>query len=243
MYLGDHRSLRNAKTPADYEFHKRGNFESVKPYRNFVPTEFVSSMADALRSNSRWLPNAASSHDDALREFVCRNTIAHIAIFEWYCTVKSTTLDPTYGVRVPVGTRRYLAEQQKALWRVKKQIIPGMLRKMIAESGSRSELRDKILEACVNSVYDPIREKIAEAWALYGVMESGKLLAELEMDIALEISARKLGPSVSSSAFSPMMGPYQKALKMLVIEGAGANEGMPDCSFVLPELAHSRNRR
>ena len=244
MYLGNRPSLTKANAPDEYEFQERGNFEPVKPYRTFVPVEFVTSMRDTLRLQSRWLPNAVSAHDDSLLEFVCRNTIAHIAIFEWYCTVKSTTLDTTYGARMPVGTRRYLAERQKALWRVKKQIIPGMLRKMILESGHRSELRGKIFEACVNPVYDPIRDKIAEALALYGVMESGTLLAELETDIALEINARKLGPTVSSSAFSPLMGPYQKALKMLVIEGgAGPGQGMPDCSFVLPELADGRSRR
>ncbi|HLY62545.1 MAG TPA: hypothetical protein VKV95_17525 [Terriglobia bacterium] len=157
--LGDDSSLSLPKqNPLDYKF--RREFFPDEKLQAAVPQEYVSAM---LHSAS--LP--ANVCQEAMREFISRDVVAHIVIYRWY--QKATiSLEGSTLAHLPHATRASLrATKPKDLeGTIKKLIMPAVMLRILKRSWNRQEVLKAILnEACDNS-YASFKAKLAETFDL-----------------------------------------------------------------------------
>ncbi len=87
----------------------------------------------------------------------------------------------------------------------------------------------------MDSIYQPLREKLAAALCLSEQQENSIELDSLVADIEREIAAWK-NPETKRLVLSASGGRYEKAVKMLVMRGAGSPTDLVDYAKVFPEL-------
>jgi hypothetical protein len=235
QYLGNDDSLKAPNAGAGYVFVGRGNFRRDEPLQNAVPTEYTRTILEEIRSKARSHEGVKIAHDDALREFTSRNVLAHVGIYHWYCRLGEKALSTKTGARIPHATRHSFPSVQRALWKTRNLVTPGLLKRMIEGSESRDEVRDKLIEASMDTTYQPVREKLASAWCLLEQEGERQELDNLVRDIEREMRAWE-NPQTRHMVFSPGGSPYQQAIKMLVWRSGGPTIEPPDCSKVFPEL-------
>ena len=220
LYLGSDKSLTRANAGPEYTFEGRGNFERFPALQALVPQPYIEQVVATVRKHLNHIPNVSSAHDDAIREFVCRNAVAHIGIYRWYSKVGETALDSLKGVRIPHATRQSLPSVEISLWKIREIATPGLLERMIAASTCREDLLYRLIEASQDTIYDALREKLASAcqlWRLGHRNELDKICAEIEV----EIHARKISPGEIVVASGNEREAYKNAITTLAIRGAG----------------------
>jgi hypothetical protein len=234
LYLGSDKSLRNRNAGPDYIYEGRGNFVRFPGLQALVPRPYIEQVVTTIRQKLNDLPSVHSAHDDAIREFVCRNAVAHIGIYRWYSKMGDSALDRLTGLRIPHATRQALPQVEASLWKIREMTTPGLLERMIADSTCREDLRNKLLEASQDTMYDPLREKLARAcqlWRLGSRSELDRICADIEV----EIHARKISPGQIVVASGNELEAYKNAITTLAIRGAGPQLCMPDLRRVFKD--------
>jgi hypothetical protein len=240
LYLGDDKSLTKPKGGPDYRFEGRGDFRRYEGLQVRVPQNYRRQALLRVRQNAKQLPGVSAAHDDAIDEFICRNAVAHIGIYHWYCRVGEKSLDRQKGLRIPHATRQALPAVERSLWTVKEVTTPGLLEAMIAESKDRGELAEKIFKASQDTVYDALREKIAAAWRL-SRWDYTREMDRINADIEREIHAAKnlqMGQVLIASGREEAL--YKEAVQTLAVRSTRLNVDPAAFRRVFKELANDR---
>jgi hypothetical protein len=124
------------------------------------------------------------------------------------------------------------------MWTIKEVTTPGLLEAMIRDSRDREELRDKLIDASQDTIYNPLREKIAAAWQLFDKFQYRNEMDKLRADIEREINSLQnsaLGQVAVATGKEDAL--YKEAVRMLAIRGAGPGSPLPNCVHVFDELS------
>jgi hypothetical protein len=240
LYLGSDPSLAKPNRRDDYRFEGRGNFRRDERLQAKVPLKHRTQVLREVRRQAGELPDVRAAHDDAIDEFVCRNVVAHVGIYHWYCRVGEKSLHRQKGLRIPHATRQALPAVEHSLWTVKELTTPGLLEVMLAGSRTREELRDKIIEASEDTVYDSLREKLAEAWQLSAwgrTNEMDKIRADIETEI-YGLRNPQIGHVVIASGKEDAL--YRDAIRMLAIRSTPSSIDKVASRRVFSELSDER---
>jgi hypothetical protein len=243
LYFGTDKSLEKGGAGAEYIFKGRGNFRRDEELQGKVPPSHWRPIVNWVKVNRESLPGVAKAHDDAIREFIGRNALAHLGIYRWYSQTGEKALNAQVGIRIPHVTRQSLPNVERALWMIRNMTIPSLLDSMARDSRSRNELTEKLLAASKDTTYDALREKLAASWqlAMWGhTSQLDKLIA----DVQEEIDARKLLKIRDVAvAVGGNDSAYRNALRMLAVRGAGPRQIVPDYSHVFEELKGGTGHR